>query len=164
MNIAAIVLAGGYSSRMGAFKPLLKLGKSTAVELAVNCFLDAGVSDVRVVAGFRAPELLAVLKPLQVRVITNPHFERGMYASVQAAVDTFEPEVDAFFVLPVDSPLVSSVTIKKMLSAYGRGRQKVIYPVFAGQRGHPPLDLGRLQGRDPGGDAPGRFTGHTRQA
>ena len=28
MNIAAVVLAGGYSSRMGAFKPLLKLGKA----------------------------------------------------------------------------------------------------------------------------------------
>jgi|LSQX01.3.fsa_nt_gb putative nucleotidyltransferase with HDIG domain len=139
MNIAAVVLAGGYSSRMGAFKPLLKLGKSTAVELAVNCFLNAGVSDVRVVAGFRAPELLAVLKPLQARVITNPHFERGMYTSVQVAVDTFEPEVDAFFILPVDSPLVSSVTIKKMLSAYGKGRQKIIYPAFAGRRGHPPL-------------------------
>ena len=94
---------------------------------------------MRVVAGFRAPELLAVLKPLQARVITNPHFERGMYTSVQVAVDTFEPEVDAFFILPVDSPLVSSVTIKKMLSAYGKGRQKIIYPVFAGQRGHPPL-------------------------
>ena len=147
MNIAAVVLAGGYSSRMGAFKPLLKLGKSTAVELAVNCFLDAGVSDVRVVAGFRAPELLAVLKPLQARVITNPHFEQGMYASVQVAVDTFEPEVDAFY-LPVDSPLVSSVTTIKCCPRTARAAKITRYS----QGSVAPLDLGR-QERDPGRNA-----------
>jgi len=139
MNIVAVILAAGYSSRMGAFKPLLRLGDSTAVERAVHCFLRVGVLDVRVVAGYRAKDLLAVVKPLQARVILNPDFGRGMYSSVQAAVGTLEPEIEAFFILPVDNPLVSSETVQKMLESYRSSAHKIIYPVFGGLRGHPPL-------------------------
>jgi CTP:molybdopterin cytidylyltransferase MocA len=36
-KIAATILAAGYSSPMGAFKPLLRLGEYTAVEFEGRC-------------------------------------------------------------------------------------------------------------------------------
>ena len=56
-NAAALVLAAGYSSRMGEFKPLPELGPLTAVVHAVQCFQRAGLRDVRVVTGYRAAEV-----------------------------------------------------------------------------------------------------------
>jgi putative nucleotidyltransferase with HDIG domain len=139
-NISAIVLAAGYSSRMGQFKSLLKLGNFTALEHSVRCFLKAGVSDVRVVTGYRADEVAAAVKSLEVRLVHNPAFTDGMYSSVQAGVRTLEPEVSAFFVLPVDCPLIKAATVQQLLARFrfssGKG---VIYPVFNGKRGHPPL-------------------------
>lgn len=35
MNLGAVIIAAGYSSRMKAFKPLLKIGKKTALALSV---------------------------------------------------------------------------------------------------------------------------------
>ena len=139
-KIAAVILAAGYSSRMGAFKPLLRLGEYTAVEMAINSFLKADVIDIRVVAGYRVEDLLTAVKPLPVKVIFNPHFDRGMYSSVQVAVGSLEPEIEAFFILPVDIPLVSAETIRKMVEAFGKSyAPKIIYPVYNGRRGHPPL-------------------------
>ncbi|HPZ43716.1 MAG TPA: NTP transferase domain-containing protein [Bacillota bacterium] len=138
-RVAAIILAGGYSSRMGDFKPLLKLGPYCAIEHAVRCFLQAGVCDVRVVAGYRAEEVAEVARTLGVTVICNPNFDLGMYSSVQAGVKSLEDDVEAFFILPVDYPLVDPATIKKLLDCRRQVQHGIIYPVFNGKRGHPPL-------------------------
>lgn len=137
--ITAIILAAGYSSRMGDFKPLMKLGPYRTIEHAVRCFFHAGVYDVRVVAGFRSERIEQVLRPLGVRIVYNQDFDKGMYSSVQAGLRTLEPFVQAFFTLPVDHPLVAPATIKKMLEGCRQNLHSIIYPVFNGRRGHPPL-------------------------
>lgn len=138
-HIAALILAAGYSSRLGAWKPLLPLGPSTFIEEAVRRFRAAGVDDLRVVTGHRAAEIEPVLQKLGVRVVFNPDYDQGMYASVRAGVLSLEPEIAAFFLLPVDLPLVKPRTIKALLEAQRRLGASVTYPCFQGRRGHPPL-------------------------
>ncbi len=138
-NISAIILAAGYSSRMGDFKSLLQLGSHKAIEHAVRCFQQAGIDDVRVVVGFRAGEVVEAVKPLGVSVVFNSGFAQGMYTSIQAGVRTLEPGVQAFFMLPVDIPLITHITVEKMLDCCRLYQHGVIYPVFNGKRGHPPL-------------------------
>ena len=91
-RIAALVLAAGYSSRMGDFKPLLPLGRSTVAQEVVERFHRAGIEDVRVIAGHRADELGTVVDRLGVRKIFNADYDRGMFTSVQAGVKSLEPE------------------------------------------------------------------------
>lgn len=136
---AAIILAGGYSSRMKDFKPLLKLGTHRVIEHAVRCFLHAGVCDVRVVVGFRAEKVAEAVRTLGVAVVCNPDFDLGMYSSVQAGLKSLEPGVQAFFILPVDHPLIDPATIRKLLDCRRQGQHSIVYPVFYGKRGHPPL-------------------------
>jgi len=61
-RIAAIILAAGFSSRMGEFKPLLPLGEMTIIERAVRLFEQAGTEDIRVVVGYRANDLIPLLQ------------------------------------------------------------------------------------------------------
>lgn len=162
-GIAALITAAGYSSRMGDFKPLLKLGTFTAVERAVRCFRLAGVNDIRVVTGHRAPEVAQALKPYPVQrsgdaptavrghnnisnvrmspmIINNAGYDRGMYSSVQEGVKRLEPDVRAFFMTPVDTPLVRPDTVQRILASFAdRGKPGIIYPVYRGRRGHPTL-------------------------
>ncbi|MDR3294649.1 MAG: NTP transferase domain-containing protein, partial [Clostridiales Family XIII bacterium] len=55
---AAVILAAGYSSRMGGFKPLLKIGGMPALEIQLRMLRSAGIGDVVVVTG-HARERLA---------------------------------------------------------------------------------------------------------
>ena len=138
-RIVALVLAAGYSSRMGSFKPLAPLGTRTLIEEAVTRFLKAGIADVRVVVGHRTDELTPVLDLLGVKWIFNAEYDRGMFSSVLAGIKSFEPDVDAFFLLPCDIAQVSPETIRALSGVYSPDDPKIIYPRFDGQRGHPPL-------------------------
>lgn len=138
-NITALILAGGRSSRMGALKPLQHLSGKPAIQWAVEVFRNAGIEDVSVVVGFHSDKLISALEPLDVRIIINPDPERGMFSSVQAGLETFGRDVKAFFLLPGDMPMIRDKTVKKILEAYGDCNENVIYPVFLGERGHPPL-------------------------
>jgi molybdenum cofactor cytidylyltransferase len=138
-RIAATILAAGCSSRMGTLKPMLKLGDQTILERAISVFQDFGIEDVIVVVGRRANEVISQVENCRARAITNEQFERGMFSSVQAGVNALRPESEAFFVLPVDIPLVSTQTIRDLLEAYRGGKSKIVVPAFRGRRGHPPL-------------------------
>ncbi len=65
--IAAIVLAAGFSSRMGAFKPLLPFGGRTVLGHVVAVLREAGVRHIHVVTGHQA-ELVA----LELAALGNP--------------------------------------------------------------------------------------------
>ncbi|MGO9022541.1 MAG: DVU_1551 family NTP transferase [Syntrophobacteraceae bacterium] len=137
--IASLILAAGYSSRMGTFKPLLPLGRSTLIEEAVKRFRDAGIQDIRVVVGYRADEMAPVLEKLGVRSIFNAEFDKGMLSSFLAGLRSFDSGTEAFFLLPSDVPLVKPATIRALIGAYRRDGARIVYPRFQGLRGHPPL-------------------------
>src|SRR5258708_3177074 len=137
LHFGALILAAGYSLRMGQFKPRLPLGERSAIEYGISGFHTAGLREVIVVTGHRARELTNVLKG-QVRCVFNPSYDSGMYSSIVAGLQSLPPETDAFFVLPADIPLVRPSTIMALVAAYHDTRTAIIYPVFQGKRGHPP--------------------------
>ena len=138
-GLCAIILSAGYSSRMGSFKPLLTLGGQTLVERSISLFQKAGVEDVLVVAGHRADELAPEVFRCGARVIVNDRFDQGMYSSVQAGVGGLGAGAEAFFIQPVDLPLVRDWTVNRVLEFRKDNPESIIYPVFQNRRGHPPL-------------------------
>ncbi|MGB8261933.1 MAG: NTP transferase domain-containing protein [Terracidiphilus sp.] len=62
-RIGAIVLAAGYSSRMGRFKPLLPLNGSPAILAVLGLLRRAGIEQIVVVTGHRAEDLRPVAEP-----------------------------------------------------------------------------------------------------
>jgi len=146
---------------MGELKPLLPIGGRPALERAACCLLDAGVRDVRVVVGHRADELMPLLNRLPVTVVENPRYREGMFSSLVAAVRSFghpgrdclydcaSAPLHAFFMLPVDVPLVAPRTVRRVSRAFVDSALSplVAYPVYGGRRGHPPLISAALRER-----------------
>ena len=61
-DFAAVILAGGLSSRMKSFKPLLPIGELTAIERLVNSVRAAGIDKLIVVTGYSRERLQDVYK------------------------------------------------------------------------------------------------------
>ncbi len=138
-DLAVIILAAGYSSRMKLFKPLLPLGSSTVIENSIDSFLEAGIENITVVIGFQANKLIPVLENKGVKWIYNEKFSEGMYSSIIAGVKSLPSHVKGFFLLPADIPLVKGETIDSLVEGYRQSKQSIIYPSFSERRGHPPL-------------------------
>jgi putative nucleotidyltransferase with HDIG domain len=141
-RLAAVIPAAGLSSRMGAFKPLLDLGGEPVVARVVGLFASLGVDPVIVVTGKRGEEVGAVAQRAGGVAVPNPAFERGMFSSVLTGVEALPDDIDAFFLLPADIPLVRPETIRRLMDAHDPARPGIHYPRFLGERGHPPL-IGR---------------------
>jgi molybdenum cofactor cytidylyltransferase len=141
VKVAAVILAAGYSSRMGGFKPLMELGGQSLLARCAGLFRGAGIGKIVVVTGHRHAEVEAEATRLGVAAIHNPDYDRGMFASVRAALPHL-PGIDGFFILPVDIPLVRPATITALAAAFTG--ETVAYPAFEGLRGHPPLIPARL--------------------
>jgi len=137
--LTAIILAAGYSSRMGAFKPLLPFGETTVLERAIALFRSADIHDIRVVIGHRSSDLLPLLDRLKVQPLPNGRYQEGMFSSVLTAATSLETGSGAFFLLPVDIPLVRRKTVELMVRLYEDAKKGILFPAFRGTRGHPPL-------------------------
>lgn len=140
LRLGAIILAGGLSSRMQGFKPLLQIGEKTAIEHGVTLFLEAGVTDIVTVLGYRADELTPLVKTLSSRCVFNGLYLDGMFSSVRAGVRALPQGCDAFYLLPVDIPLVQPATLQQLSEGLSQDPSLLVcYPCFQSKRGHPPL-------------------------
>lgn len=138
--VAAVVLAAGESSRLGAFKPLLPWPAEDSTEPLVRYqvreLLAAGVAPVLVVTGNRAAEVAPLARAAGATVVHNPHFREGKAASVRAGVEA-TPDGAALLIVGVDQPRPAWL-FRNVIEAAHSGAQLVI-PTHAGRRGHPPL-------------------------
>lgn len=137
---SAIVLAAGKSRRMGQFKPLMTLGGRTVLQRVLDLFASTGIDEVLIVTGYRSTDIRDAVVGSPVRCVENIHYEQGMFSSLLTGVHALSSDCRRFFVLPVDIPLVSSKTIESLIAANNiHPESRIIYPVFHGRRGHPPL-------------------------
>jgi molybdenum cofactor cytidylyltransferase len=124
---------------MGTSKPSLPVGGVTAVERVVASLRRAGVGQIVVVTGHDPDPLLSILEALAVDRAHNPHYDSGMLSSVQTGAAALGSAMDAFFVLPVDCPLVTPRVLRLLLQQHEQSHADITYPVCCDRRGHPPL-------------------------
>jgi len=155
-RLSAVILAAGFSSRMGELKALLPLGGRTVLEQGIRLFRECGMEEVVVVLGHRAGEVGAIAQRAGARTVNNPDFTAGMYSSIRAGVRQISSWSQGFFLLPVDIPLVRPGTIGLLTKAFMDAPSRIFYPVFDDRRGHPPLIATELipvliEPKNPGG-------------
>lgn len=138
-SVAALVLAAGFSERMGDFKPLMMLGGMTVLERVIRLFQSVGVGRIHVVIGHRADELTPCIDRWGGRSVVNADYAKGMFSSVAAGVARLNADAASFFVLPVDIPLVRPATLRRLMEEFSGGAAGICHPTFQGRRGHPPL-------------------------
>lgn len=136
MKTGAVIVAAGLSSRMGDFKPLLQMGSVSIAKRIILNFQAAGVSPVVVVTGYRAEELEAHLRDLDVSFVRNPAFRTTeMFDSAKIGFAFIRDRCDRTFFTPVDIPLFSSGTVVRLMQS----EAEIAKPVCAGKVGHPLL-------------------------
>ena len=138
-KVGAVVAAAGLSSRMGAFKPLLPVGGKPLLQRTVDNLRCSGLRRIVVVAGRQADEIEAMFSPQGITVVRNEHFAQStMLDSVQLGLGALR-DTEYCFVLPGDMPMIAPHTLRLLLEQAMTSSAAVIYPLYQGQKAHPPL-------------------------
>jgi molybdenum cofactor cytidylyltransferase len=131
-RVAAVVLAAGQSSRMGANKLLADVGGQPMIRRTVAAMRQA-VDDTIVVTGRDAQEIEAALDGLPVTFVHNPDFADGLSTSLRAGIENLPPDTDAAVIALGDMPLVTPDAVRRLIAAYSPAEHRsVIVPVFRG--------------------------------
>jgi len=138
-RLSAVIPCAGLSSRMKRFKPLLTLGGRPIIVHVIETLRSASPEEIIAVTGHRADELEAIVLRAGARVARNPEYAQGMFSSVCVGVKNLAENCDAFLLLPADICLVRSATIRRLAEVGRRQPGRIVYPLFLGRRGHPPV-------------------------
>jgi molybdenum cofactor cytidylyltransferase len=133
---AAILLAGGESSRMGRPKPLLVWGEETLVEYQVRQLRDAGCDPVIVVLGAHEAAVRPLVHQAGARAVINELYAEGRASSVRVGAGALGEAVARVIVLNVDQPRPAAVH-RALLQAMGAANASIAVAVHDGRRGHP---------------------------
>lgn len=125
-TIAAIVLAAGRSSRMGANKMLLPLDGHPMVWHMVQTACASSADVVLVVLGNEADTVAAALPEGQYQRVDNPHFADGLSTSLQAGLDALPAEIDGALILLADTPRTSLATLETILAAARESPERIV--------------------------------------
>jgi molybdenum cofactor cytidylyltransferase len=150
--IAAVIIASGYSRRMGQSKLTLELGGAT--------FLQRAIRTAR--AAERVGRRLVVVRPedahlieefldpddASVQTLLNPNAADGQSASVRLAAEYLaeDPGCEAVIYAVVDQPFLTGEVFDALAAAFAAGRGDILVSTYDGQRGNPVLFARRFFG------------------
>jgi molybdenum cofactor cytidylyltransferase len=135
--VSAILLAAGRASRMGKLKQLMPLGDSTILEQTLDNLLGSHLTEVIVVLGYKAEEIVKRLSGKPVKVVVNPLYRKGMSTSIAAGLKFLDSQAQAVMLVLGDQPYVDSPTINRLLDAFSSKKKGIAIPTYRGRRGHP---------------------------
>jgi molybdenum cofactor cytidylyltransferase len=138
-NIAAVVLAAGQSTRMGAVnKMLAEIGGKPLVRIAAEQALASRAKPVIVVTGHERERVEAALAGLPLRFVHNPQYADGLGTSLKAGIAAVPEHADGAVVCLSDMPQVDHQLIDKLIAGFDPERGGlVVVPSINGRRGNP---------------------------
>ncbi len=136
METGAVIVAAGLSSRMGAFKPMLRIGSISVANRVISTLQQSGVKVIVVVTGNQADILEKHLSRSGVVFVHNPLFaETQMLDSVKIGLSYIMDKCDRILFTPVDVPFFTSETVATLFEC----PEKIVIPLCDGKEGHPLL-------------------------
>ena len=118
MEIGALIVAAGMSSRMGEFKPMLSIGSISVAQRVIATLNQAGVSKIVMVTGYNATMLERHLAGNGIIFLRNEAYETTqMFDSVKIGLAYLQDKCDKVLFTPVDVPLFK----KRLFALLGAG-------------------------------------------
>jgi len=138
--VAAVVLAAGESTRMGADKPLLMYRGRTFLENIISALREAGIGRVVVVLGHHAEQIQQRVDLSAVEVAVNQDYRHGQTSTLQAGLRVLAAnEPEAVVLCLVDHPAIAVDTVQKLIQRFKSTGKPVVIPQLNGKHGHPVL-------------------------
>jgi molybdenum cofactor cytidylyltransferase len=139
-RVGAVVLAAGFSRRMGANKLLAEVEGAPMVVRSVDAVLASRARPAVVVIGHEAGRVRQALAGRELVFVHNADYAAGLSTSLRAGIAALGGEVDGAVICLADMPWVRAAHIDALLDAFSAsGASAICVPTFERKRGNPVL-------------------------
>lgn len=138
--IYGIILAAGEGKRMGKVKLTLPLGDKQLIEWVLQAAKLAPLDKYFLVLRPEDKEMIKIGESWGAEIVLNPDFRKGMSTSIKKALLKIDiQEVEGFFLILGDQPLITSKVINQLIKSFSPGKAEIVVPYFKDKRGNPVL-------------------------
>lgn len=142
--LAAVILSGGASSRMGSPKALLAYQGRPFLEHLLEVSQHPKISTRRVVLGAHAEPIAREIHLHPDEIVINDEWQKGQLSSIHAALHSLPTEIDGMLLLLIDHPLISGSLVGELIEAFYSSGKPIALPFYHGRRGHPLIFSSKL--------------------
>lgn len=135
--LAAVILSGGASERMGSPKALVPFQGKTFLEHLLEITKHPSIGVRRVVLGAHAEPIAREVHLAADEIVINDNWAAGQLSSIQAALRSLPEGTEGILLCLVDHPLVTANLVSELLEKFQATHAPVVLPVYERRRGHP---------------------------
>jgi len=143
-SFSAVILAAGFSERMGTPKLTMAFKGRTFVENITSGFYKSGIHEIVIVVNPDTVHVCQALFPEEnscTRIVINKHPERGRFSSLKTGLSALKNKYMCF-IHNVDNPFAEETVITGMMKSAIPDTFSV--PVYGQKKGHPVLISERI--------------------
>ena len=142
--LAAVILSGGASQRMGSPKALLPYQGRPFLEHLLDITRHPKITTRRVVLGVHAEPIAKAIHLPADEVVINADWDQGLLSSIQAALRSLPTGLDGMLHCLIDHPLISASLVGELIATFYSSHAPIVLPLFEGRRGHPVIFSAKL--------------------
>ena len=143
IKISGIIMASGFSSRMGDDKLLMEIGGVPIVQRVMSAALQSKLSKTVIVC--RRREVSKLAENMGVEAVRNESAHKGQSESIKAGIRALEEyKFDGHMFIQADMPFLKSGIIDMLVQKSIENPTSIIVPTYGGRRKSPvvfPKDL-----------------------
>lgn len=126
MVVTGIIMASGFSSRMGRNKLLIKIQNKTILEYVIEAAKASKLDNICLV--YRSDEIRLIGEKHNIKTIINKEPHLGQSQSVILGVQ--ENDSDAYMFLVGDQPFITTDLIDILIENYKKDPEKIVVPYY----------------------------------
>ncbi|EJO5348642.1 molybdenum cofactor cytidylyltransferase [Clostridium botulinum] len=141
--VNAVIMASGYSSRMGKNKLILPFKGKTIIDHVIDSVKKCDFKEIILVCKEKA--VLDIGKNKNILTILNPNAYRGQSESIKLGIlNTCSS--DAYMFFTGDQPLIDPYTINLLLNTFKKNNSYIIIPKYKNKIGCPTIFPKKFKG------------------
>jgi len=137
-QLAAVILAGGKSSRFGAPKVLQSFRDEPFLSRIINALSESELNNIYLILGHKARKYrrqLPVTDSLE--IIRNRKYKRGQFSSIQAGIRALGKNTPGVILCLIDQPHILPYTYHAVIMHACSYPESIIVPTYEDRGGHP---------------------------
>ena len=132
--ISAIIMASGFSSRMGENKLLMKYNDKFLIEYTLDTISKCNFKDRVIVTQYKA--IKEIGDKLNFKVVINQQPNKGQSESIKLGIKNCK-ESEGYMFFVGDQPLLSKDDIEKLIEVFNEDTNYIVIPKYKEYCGNP---------------------------
>ena len=132
--INAIVMASGFSTRMGNNKLLLEYRGKTIIENTLDILKKSNFKEIIVVSQYE--EVLSIASKYSFKTVLNKKAYLGQSESIKLGIKN-SSECEGYMFFVGDQPLLNKMDIDNLIKCFKDNNKYIIIPKYENKKGNP---------------------------